>query len=319
MNNRYGENTYCSKKERKKFIENETKKINKLSERLNDHAIRNKNLKHKNRKISYLLHDPFTIINAYTKISKNKGALTEGHRDNNEMKYFGIKQAKSITEKIKKGTYKFKALKRTWIPKPGKNTKRPLDVPSQSDRIVQEAIRGILEAIYEPVFIDWEKKKKNLSSNYGFRPKRSCWSAIDVLRKKSKRCTIVIEGDIVSAYNNVNHKILLKILKERITDKKFLQLINKMLKCGIMDSNRYEHSLNGTPQGGIVSPLLFNIYMFSFDQFVYNEFIVPILKGKGRRKKEIISKAYASARHYANKELNAYKRSTEKTKKKKNA
>lgn len=297
--NRYKNNV--SKKERKLFIETEKFKITKLSERFNRHVMRNKNLTHINRKIFYLLHDPFTIINAYAKISKNKGALTEVYGDEKKMKYFGMKQAKTITEKLKKGTYKFKSLKRTWIPKPEKKIKRPLGVPTQSDGVVQEAIRGILEAIYEPVFKDWEKK--NLSSNYGLRSNRSRWLAIDTLKRKSKRCTIAIKGDIVSAYNNVNHKILINILREKIMDKKFLRLISNMLKSGIIDSNRYECSLNGTPQEGTVSPLLFNIYMFSFDQFIYNEFIASALKGKGRRKVEITSKAYASARHRGNKKL----------------
>jgi len=152
-----------------------------------------------------------------------------------------------------------------------------LDVPTQSDRIVQEAIRRILEAIYEPVFKELGRDTKNLSNNYGFRPKYSTWSVLEKIEKHAKRCTTVIEKDIVSAYNNVDHGIFLNILWERIKDKKFLRFIKNMLKSGIMDDKRYEHSLNGTPQGGIVSPLLFNVYMLGFDEYVYKkEFIAPI-------------------------------------------
>ena len=249
--------------------------------------MRNKKTNHINRKIFYLFKDPFTIINAYTKISKNKGAVSRGFKDDNTMNYFGIKKAKSISERIIKGTYKFSPAKRTWIPKPGKKKKRPIDVPTQSDRIVQEAIRGILEAIYEPVFIEQGKNTKELSNNYGFRPRHSCWLAIQRIERYSKLCNVIIEGDIVSAYNNVNRDILLRLLRERITDKKFLRLIKKMLKSGVTERSKFEHSLKGTPQGGIVSPLLFNIYMLGLDQYVYKNFIVPVLEeNKTKPKRE---------------------------------
>jgi RNA-directed DNA polymerase len=207
---------------------------------------------------------------------------------------FGLEKATNIAKKIKKGTYTFKPVQRTWIPKPGKNKKRPIDVPNQSDRIVQEAVRGILEAIYEPVFQEFGEKTKNLCNNYGFRPKKSCWSAVEKLKLHSKKCNIAIEGDIVSADNNVNHDILLKILSRRIKDKKFLKLIKDMLKSGIRDQRRFEHSLNGTPQGGIVSPLLFNIYMYEFDKYVYEQCIKPILNENEEQEKkpEVRSRKY---------------------------
>lgn len=260
--------------------------IETLSQHLKAHTRRNENTLHVNHKIHHLLYNPFTFINAYAKISKNKGALTEGIQDDKTIQLFGIEKAKTLAKKIKNDNYTFKPVKRTWVPKPGKTTKRPIDVPSQSDRIVQEAIRGILEAIYEPVFSEFGERTKHLSNNYGFRPNKSCWSAIEKLKLHSNRCNVVIEGDIVSAYNNVNHDILLKILSRRIKDKKFLKLIKDMLKSGIMDQGRFEHSLNGTPQGGIVSPLLFNIYMFEFDNYVYEQCIVPILEENKRLEKK---------------------------------
>jgi retron-type reverse transcriptase len=279
-----------SQKERSELIKKGYEQIQQLSKKLKKHTKRNENLNHINYKIHYLLHDPFTFVNAYTKISKNKGALTEGYDDDNIMEYFGLTQAKKIAKQIKKGTYKFKPVKRTWVPKPGKSSKRPIDVPTQSNRIVQEAIRGILEAIYEPVFIEQGEKTKNLSNNYGFRPKHSTWTALDKLNKHSKKCTLVIEGDVESAYNNVDHDILINILKERIKDKKFLSLIKDMLKSGIMNDQKFEHSLNGTPQGGIVSPLLFNIYMLKFDEYIYEEFITPVLEENKKKKKELYQK-----------------------------
>lgn len=263
--------------EKKKKINEAKALVTKLGKKLYRHTYRNKDTNHINYKIQYLLHDPFTFINAYTKISKNKGTHTkEGHLDEGDVQLFGIRKANALAKKIKEGSYQFKPVKRTWIPKPGKKKKRPVDVSTQSDRIVQEAIRGILEAIYEPEFQEQGEKTKNLSNNYGFRPNKSTWSAIDKLKWHSKRCNYVIEGDIVSAYNNVNYQILISILRRRIKDKAFLNLVWKMLKLGIMNGKRYEHSLNGTPQGGIVSPLLFNIYMLELDRFVYEKFILPI-------------------------------------------
>lgn len=279
--------------------------IKKLGQKMRRHTQRNLNTSHINYKIQYLLHNPFTMVNAYAKISKNKGALTKGYEDDNIMKSFGLEKAKIIVNKIKKGTYNFKPVKRTWISKPGKKTKRPLDIPTQSDRIVQEAVRAILEAIYEPVFEEHAELTNNLNNNYGFRPQKSCWTAITQIEQFSKLCNIAIEGDIVSAYNNVDHDILIKLLSRRIKDKAFLKLIKGMLKSGIMDRKHLEHSLNGTPQGGIVSPLLFNIYMFEFDKYVYEEIMKPIIKeneGKSTGNK-IRSPAYHKAMYAANKAL----------------
>lgn len=237
---------------------------------------RNKDTNHINRKIYHLLCQPFTFVNAYGKISKNKGALAKGHLEEGTMELFGLKTATTIANSFKNGTYKFSPVRRTWIPKPGKSKKRPIDTPTQKDRIIQEAVRGILEAIFEPEFKKFEIENKLQSTNYGFRPKRSTWTAIETLKKKSGRCNLVIEGDIVSAYNNVDHKILIQIIRRRVKDNRFIEMLEKMLKSGIMDKSTFTHSLTGTPQGGIVSPLLFNIYLFGFDQFIYNEIIQPI-------------------------------------------
>ena len=245
------------------------------------------------------------MVNAYAKISKNKGALTQGHKDDNSMKSFGVEKAKVITDKIKKGIYKFKPVKRTWISKPGKKTKRPLDIPTQSDRIVQEAVRGILEAIYEPLFEEHAELTHNLNNNYGFRSQKSCWTAISRIEQFSKLCNIAIEGDIVSAYNNVDHDVLIKLLSKRIKDKVFLKFIREMLQSGIMDGKHFKHSLNGTLQGGIVSPLLFNIYMFELDKYVYEEIMKPIIKeneGKSIGNK-IRSSEYHKAMYATNKAL----------------
>lgn len=291
-----------NEKQRKEFLDEGKGLILQMGKPLDDLSKRNLKIDHINGKIFHYLHDPFTILNAYTKISKNAGAMTKGViQDEETMEIFGLTTAAEISKKIKLGKYKFKPVKRTWIPKPGKKKKRPIDVPTQSDRIVQEAVRGILEAIYEPEFVAWGKKTDYLSNNFGFRPQHSCWNALETIQKKSQRCTVVIEGDVTGAYNNVDHDILLSILQRRIKDKKFLELIKKMLKSGIMEKKTFEHSIIGTPQGGIVSPLLFNIYMFEFDKFIYHEIILPLQKKEEEKTGDDATKEYRRLRHQLNK------------------
>lgn len=277
--------------------------------KLEKHSSRNIDTKHINKKVYYLLHDEYTFVNAYAKISKNKGALTKGIASDEEViKFFGKSTAKNISEKFLKETYTWKPSRRTWIPKPGKSSLRPIDTPTQEDRISQEAIRGILEAIYEPEFKEFENLTKGLSNNFGFRPNKSTWSALENIKNRSRRTNICIEGDIAGAYNNVNHNKLLNILSKRIHDKKFLKCIHSLLQSGIMDKNQFTHNLNGTPQGGIVSPLLFNIYMFEFDKYIYYNIIVPYLLGN-LHKNDNHSNKYQILRYNTKKLINQWKNS----------
>lgn len=307
MSNEIKKKKNLTKNEKFKLLAEGKENIEKLVIPLRNHTNRNKNIGHINHKIMHLLYDPFTFVNAYTKISKNQGAMTEGVDDEGTMRLFGLVTANRIAKSIKNNKYQFKPVRRNWIPKPGKKKKRPIDVPTQSDRIVQEALRGILEAIYEPEFKTWGITTKNLNNNYGFRPGKSTWSAMDKIKKYSQRCTIAIEGDILSAYNNVDHKILLSILKKRIKDKKFLNLIKQLLKCGVMDQHRYEDSITGTPQGGIVSPLLFNIYMFGLDQYVYHEIISPIIEEGKNKCGDDATKPYRRIRYQTEVALSKFK------------
>nr|QUX32886.1 hypothetical protein [Blidingia minima]QUX32896.1 hypothetical protein [Blidingia minima] len=192
------------------------------------------------------------------------------------------------------------------MPKPRKNKMRPIDTPTQEDRIVQEAIRGILEAIYEPEFCAFEKLNNYRCTNFGFRPGKSTWNAIETLYQKAQSSTYSIEGDIVSAYNNVDHDILHNISKRRIKDSKFLLVIKNMLKSGIMNRESYENTITGTPQGGIVSPLLFNIYMFELDNYIYNDIIAPIIK-KDKTKKRVQNPEWKNLKYKITKLKNKHK------------
>jgi group II intron reverse transcriptase/maturase len=258
-----------------KYIANEKTKLDKLCLPLKQLRNRNEDVNHINYKIYYLLCNPFIYVNAYAKISKNPGALTKGIKSDDEiMTFFGKSNAENIAQKFKNNNYSWKPTRRTWIPKPGKNKLRPIDTPTQEDRIVQEAIRGILENIFEPEFREFENQNKYLCTNYGFRPNKSTWDAANSLKIFGQATTYAIEGDISGAYNNVDHEVLINLLSKRIKDKKFIDVISKLLKSGIMEKERLTHNIKGTPQGGIVSPLLFNIYMFELDKFIYSNIIL---------------------------------------------
>lgn len=232
---------------------------------------RNEDTTHINYKVYHLLCQPFTYINAYANIAKNKGARTKGiHEDDEIMKFFGQSDALHIAQLFREKKYVFKPVRRTLISKPGKPTKkRPINTPSQRDRIVQEALRGILEAVFEPEFVSLDKASEYRSSNYGFRPDKQPFDAVDSFRSKGQRCNYVIEGDISSAYNSIRHTTLINCISRRIKDKAFLKVIRDCLRSGIMEKDgKVIHSLTGTRQGGIVSPILFNIYMFELDKWM---------------------------------------------------
>ena len=234
------------------------------------HTQNNKQHNHINKNLHFLMLKPATYINAWGNIKNNKGALTPGTTPQT-FQGFGLERANAIVKRIKDNTFKPKPVRRKWIPKPGKTELRPLGIPDAEDRIVQESIRGILEAIYEPEFETFYSSTRGRIENFGFRSHKSTHNSIKRFQTLGQRTHWVIEGDIKAAYDTVDHDILVKLLQRRITDKKFLNLIEAYLKAGVMEDRGVAHSLIGVPQGGIVSPLLFNIYLFELDKYVYKE------------------------------------------------
>ena len=160
----------------------------------------------------------------------------------------------SLSHRLKDMSYRPKPVRRTYIPKPGSNKKRPLGMPCLEDKIVQNAVRAVLEQIYEAAF---EK------SSYGYRPGRTQHQAVDELGRtiQQKKVNYVVEADIKGFFDHVNQEWLMKFLEHRIGDKRVLRLIVRILKSGIMEDGLVRASDEGVPQGGSLSPLLSNIYL----------------------------------------------------------
>ena len=260
------------KKEQMEYISEKIKKdLGKLFE------LNKKNIHKKNDNLIKFITNPALIVEAYDKIQKNKGAHTQG-TESETADAFGRIRLNRISEEIANGTFKWRAIKRKLIPKKGKKKSRPLGIANFDDRVVQELIRIILNIIYEPLFQEKEY-------NHGFRPKRGTRSAITKIERESQGMTTAIEGDIKGAYDNVNHKILMNFLKKKIYDRKFLRIIRKGLEQDIIFNKQKLSGMLGVPQGGIASPILFNVYMHKFDQMVeekVGELLKKINKEEGR-------------------------------------
>ena len=199
---------------------------------------------------------------AYGNIYSNQGAMTPGACDETAD---GMSEAKieQITGQMRSERYRFAPVRRVYIPK--KNGKlRPLGLPSWSDKLVGEVVRLLLEAYYEPQFSD---------RSHGFRKERGCHTALREVQNTWTGTVWFIEGDISDCFGKIDHEILLRILAEKILDNRFLRLIRNMLKAGYMEDWQYHDTLSGTPQGGVVSPLLSNIYLDKLDEYVKRELI----------------------------------------------
>ena len=205
---------------------------------------------------------------AYGNIYSNQGAMTPGASAETAD---GMSEGKidQIIEAMRHERYRFSPARRVYIPK--KNGKlRPLGLPSWSDKLVGEVVRLLLEAIYEPRFSD---------RSHGFRKGRGCHTALREIRETWTGTTWFIEGDISDCYGSFDHEILLGILAEKIHDQRFLRLIRHMLKAGYLEDWDHHDTLSGVPQGGVVSPILSNIYLDKLDTFVEQELIPQYTRG----------------------------------------
>ncbi len=196
-------------------------------------------------------------LQAYANICANRGATTKGV-DGTSLDGHSLERVETLIQLMKDNEYYPVPSRRVYIPKPN-GKKRPLGIPSGADKLVQEVWRILLETIYEPVFSEY---------SHGFRPKRSCHTALTHISKVWTGTKWFIEFDIKGYFDNIDHQILVSVLEKRIDDKKFISIIKRMLKAGYMEEWTFHKTYSGTPQGGVVSPILANIYLHELDVFM---------------------------------------------------
>lgn len=181
----------------------------------------------------------------------------------------------NLAGRLRKMAYIPLPVRRKWIPKPGSDKLRPLGIPCLEDKIVQAALVRILNPIYEQAFVD---------GSYGFRPGRGCHDALRALRRTVDAGNIhyLVEADIKGFFDHVDHEWLVKFLQHRIGDSRVLRMIVRFLKAGVVDDGTLHHNEEGTPQGGVISPLLANVYLHYALDLWFGKVFRPTCIGEAR-------------------------------------
>src|SRR5205085_10119631 len=201
-----------------------------------------------------LLFNQDLYLKAYGKIYRNTGAMTHGVTEETP-DGMSLEKIDRIIEAIRYERYQWLPARRTYIPKKN-GKKRPLGMPVWSDKLVQEVIRSLLEAYFEPQFSE---------HSHGFRPKRGCHTALREIYHAWRGTTWFIEGDISQCFDKLNHELLIEILKRHIQDERFIRFMQELLDTGYMEDWTFNQTFSGVPQGGIVSPILSNILLNELD------------------------------------------------------
>ena len=204
----------------------------------------------------YLLRPDIYYV-AYSHLYANNGAATNGIV-NDTADGFSERKVTKIIQSLTDETYQPAPVRRTYIEKKN-GKKRPLGIPTFTDKLVQEAVRMVLESVYEPIF---------LNCSHGFRPNRSCHTALKDISRGFNGIRWFVEGDVKGCFDNIDHTVLISFIREKVKDARLIKLIYQFLKAGYMEDWQYHATYSGTPQGGILSPLLANIYLHRLDQFV---------------------------------------------------
>jgi len=219
------------------------------------------------------LFNPELFLLAYGRISRNAGAMTPGVTAET---VDGMSLAKigRLIDALRHETYRWTPVRRIYIEKKGSAKKRPLGVPTWSDKLLQEVIRLILEAYYEPQFSP---------ASHGFRPARGCHTALDEIYHRWVGTKWFVEGDIARCFDSLDHSVLASILRAKIRDNRFLRLIRNLLRAGYLEEWRHNATLSGSPQGSVLSPVLSNVYLDRLDRFVETTLLPKHNRGDRRR------------------------------------
>jgi RNA-directed DNA polymerase len=201
---------------------------------------------------------PANLQSAFNKVWRNGGSAGVDKQTVLHFERQADEELARLQKQLQDGTYRPQPVRRAWIPKPGSNEKRPLGIPAVRDRIVQAALRHVLEPVFETEFA---------AHSYGFRPGRGAKGAlrrVDALLKAGN--VWVVDADLKSYFDTIPHERLMALVKERVADGRVLSLVESFLKAGVMEQNKgWQPTERGTPQGGVISPLLANIYLDPLD------------------------------------------------------
>ncbi len=218
------------------------------------------------------LYNRDLYLRAYGRLYRNNGAMTPGSTAET-VDAMSLEKIDAIITALRDECYRWAPTRRTFIPKKSGKL-RPLGLPTWSDKLLQEVIRSILEAYYEPQFSRY---------SHGFRSNHGCHTALGEITKRWRGVKWFIEGDITQCFDRLNHQIMLSILSEKLHDNRLLRLISNLLKAGYLEDWKYNTTLSGVPQGGVISPILSNIYLDRLDQFV--ETVLLKVHNRGKRRK----------------------------------
>ena len=219
-----------------------------------------------------LLYNRNLYLRAYGRIYSNQGAMTKGITAET-VDGMSLAKIDRIIDELRYERFRWTPVRRVNIPKPNGKT-RPLGIPTWTDKLLQEVIRMILEAYCEPQFSD---------RSHGFRPDRGCHTALSEVANSWDGVRWFVEGDIKGCTDNIDHEVMLSVLGEKLHDNHFLRLLKYLLKAGYMEDWKYGRTLSGTPQGGVVSPILANIYLDRLDKFVETMLIPAHTRGTRRQ------------------------------------
>jgi RNA-directed DNA polymerase len=200
------------------------------------------------------------LFNATLKVVSNQGAPGVDHVTVEKFDSQRREELARLHAQLKDDTYRPQAVRRKWIDKPGSSEKRPLGIPTVRDRVVQTALRNVMEPIFDVTFAE---------HSYGFRPGRGCHHALEhVERLLNAGFAYVVDADLKSYFDTINHKKLLERIHEKVSDSRILKLIEMFLQQGIMDGLETWTPEEGSPQGAVISPLLANIYLNPLDHLM---------------------------------------------------